>query len=133
MTDSQFNELLEFLCSCDTMLFKESGSYDRFLVRYKAAGEIELPGCGLTKLWWTGIDDPFLWAGCWHDLYYPDREGYIHHNWPRKDVDDLFYYLCLATARYRESLYLKFKAWLYYQIVKMFKVEKWQRRESNLT
>lgn len=129
MTKQEFDKLSEQLfgyAKINSGHFLTPMQYEELNAAYLATGEKEPLGCGVTKWWWTGIKDPFLWAACWHDLHYPDVNGIVHHRYSRQFIDDFFFMLCRTIALGRNSRWLKFKAKIYYKLVCMYKVKKWE-------
>lgn len=85
--------------------------YNELQAEWKATGETEEFGAGLSKYWHTGWTDCFLIPAMIHDMEYTFKR------FPRQKVDEDFFERCRQIARLKSSDLYMCKAYLYYGIV----------------
>ena len=85
--------------------------YNELQAEWKATGETEEFGAGLSKYWHTGWNDSFLIPAMIHDMEYTFKRG------ERFDADFAFLKRCKKIARFQRSEFLLCKAYLYYGII----------------
>ena len=85
--------------------------YQELQAEWKATGETEDFGAGLSKYWHTGHFDSFLIPAMIHDIDYTFKRG------KRSVADSLFFQRCLNICKKKENDLLLCKAYLYYGIV----------------
>lgn len=89
----------------------------------ESVSEDDYDGCGVRPLA-TGTDDPFYPACQWHDAAYTNL-SWAERNVERKIVDLQFYRQMLQIAG--TNTWLRWKAWLYYRIARLFGARFWEK------
>lgn len=83
----------------------------------------EATGCGISKIWLTRPDDPFVDACDWHGNAYMEGSVY-QQKYSRALIDSAFLAQMLHAAG--DNLFLKLKAYLYYGLVRALGGKYWE-------